>query len=205
MTATTLNKYRPFRTVDYSTTTHKIWAFIMSINIIYWLQRAPMFLLSLPAAYGVAAFMGTLLPMPFNIFAGLGFESVYLGCIALADQMYEEDDFTTYLWWTLNVLAVVVSALINTLFASQFHFNGIVPESFVHGLPLPILSFGYSLLLHKVTNRNAARDYKVAQAQAAIDLQKQQYALDNPHVCECGSRFKAKAGLSSHKRRSCNL
>lgn len=204
---TTLNNYRPFRAVDYSAINgalNKIAAFFLSINILYWLQRAPMFLLSLPAAYGVSAFMGTLLPVPFNWFAGIGFESVYLGCIALADQMFDEDEFTTWLWWILNALAVIVSALINTLFASHFAFSGIQAESFVHGVPLPVLSFGYSLLLHKVTNKNAARDYKLEQERLRKQAAQEKYEKDNPYLCECGLRFADNRRRSNH-RRSCKV
>lgn len=130
------------------------------INYIYWLQRAPMFLLSLPAAYGVGAFASVHLPFPFNVFAGAGFESVYLGAVALADQMYEDNDYTTFLWWILNVIAVGMSALVNVLFFSGNTFAGITLESYVHGVPLPLLSFGYSLLLHQVTNSKLIADKK---------------------------------------------
>lgn len=203
MTIATMSKYRPFHYVEY---TSNVWSniitFLTSINVVYWLQRAPMALLSLPAAYGVSAFMGTLLPEPFNWFAGAGFESVYLGCIALADQMFDEDDFTTTLWWILNIIAVTVSALINTLFAGGDSFSGIKPESLVHGIPLPLMSFGYSLLLHKVTNRNAARDYKIEQERLAALAEQKQYEKDNPYECICGLRFNSAQKRVSH-RRSC--
>lgn len=200
---TTLDRYRPFRPMLPATGFwQQLLAFLASINFLYWLQRAPMFLLSLPAAYGVSAFMGTLLPVPFNWFAGIGFESVYLGCIALADQMFDEDDFTTILWWALNVIAVIVSALINTLFASHYQFSGVQAESFVHGIPLPVLSFGYSLLLHKVTNKNAARDFKIEQDRLEKQRQQEEYEKANPYLCECGLRFPDNRRRANH-RRSC--
>lgn len=141
------------------------------INLTYWLQRAPMFLLSLPAAYGVAAFAHVHLPAPFNWFAGAGFESVYLGAVALADQMYEDNKYTTGLWWLLNIIAVSMSALVNVLFFSGNTFAGITTESYVHGIPLPLLSFGYSLLLHQVTNSKLIADKK--KQKEADDLAKQ--------------------------------
>lgn len=146
---TTLSLVKPFQAGE---GTEKI-----KLNLLYWLQRAPMILLSLPAAYGVGAFASVHLPWPFNWLAGLGFESVYLGAVALADQMYESDSYTTSLWWILNIVAVVMSALVNTLYFSGNEFAGITLESYVHGIPLPALSFGYSLLLHQVTNQKLIR------------------------------------------------
>lgn len=147
MTVAAMQQGKPFRM-----RIGEAFNFWKDINWVYWLQRAPMFLLSLPAAYGVAAFASVHLPAPFNWFAGLGFESVYLGAVALADQMYDDNRYTTTLWWILNIVAVIMSALVNTLFFSGNTFAGITPEALVHGIPLPALSFGYSLLLHQVTN-----------------------------------------------------
>jgi len=155
MTTAVMQQVKPFRTKAGET-----FKLIRDINWIYWLQRAPMLLLSLPAAYGVAAFASVHLPAPFNWFAGAGFESVYLGAVALADQMYEDNDYTTALWWILNIVAVTMSALVNTLFFSGNSFAGITTESYVHGIPLPALSFGYSLLLHQVTNSKLIADKK---------------------------------------------
>ena len=197
MTTTLIrNNYRPF---TFNATNVIEW--FKSINYLYWLQRAPMALLSIPAAYGVSAFASVHLPEPFNWLAGAGFESVYLGCVALADQMYEEDDFTTFLWWGLNIIAVVMSALINVLFSSGNSFAGITPESLVHGIPLPALSFGYSLLLHKITNANIARDYKAQKEANEIRLKKEKYEADNPYVCEvCAERKPTRKALSNHMR-----
>lgn len=192
------NAYRPMTSADIK----NIVDWFKAINWLYWLQRAPMALLSIPAAYGVAAFAEVHLPAPFNWLAGLGFESVYLGCVALADQMFDEDDYTTALWWTLNIIAVVMSALVNTLFFSGNTFAGITPESIVHGVPLPALSFGYSLLLHKVTNKNVVRDFKKAEVAAAKLAEKEQYEKENPFLCECGRRFADNRRRASH-RRSC--
>jgi len=155
MTTAVMQDMKPFRT-----RAGKVFNFFKDINWLYWLQRAPMFLLSLPAAYGVAAFASVHLPAPFNWFAGAGFESVYLGAVALADQMYEDNDYTTALWWILNIIAVGMSALVNVLFFSGNTFAGITTESYVHGIPLPLLSFGYSLLLHQVTNSKLIAEKK---------------------------------------------
>lgn len=166
MTTAAMQNIKPFRA-----RAGEVFNFFKDISWIYWLQRAPMLLLSLPAAYGVAAFASVNLPAPFNWFAGLGFESVYLGAVALADQMYEDNDYTTALWWILNILAVVMSALVNTLFFSGNIFAGITPEALVHGIPLPALSFGYSLLLHQVTNSKLIAEKKRQKEQEDIAKQ----------------------------------
>jgi hypothetical protein len=170
-----------------------------AINIVYWLQRLPMALLSIPAAYGVSAFASVHLPMPFNFLAGAAFESVYLGVVALADQMYEQDDYTTALWWLLNIVAVSMSALINVLFFSGNTFSGITAESYVHGVPLPALSFGYSLLLHQVTNKNVARDFKAEQEAKQKQAEKEAHEKEYPFSCVCSARFKTRSGLGKHK------
>lgn len=193
------NQYRPW---DISAKVTSIIEFLKAINWLYWLQRAPMALLSIPAAYGVAAFASVHLPAPFNWLAGLGFESVYLGCVALADQMFDDDTWTTVLWWALNIIAVTMSALVNVLFFSGNNFAGITSESYVHGIPLPLLSFGYSLLLHQVTNKNVVRDYKAAQLAAEKEAEKEQFEKDNPYECICGRRFNSAQKRVSH-RRSC--
>lgn len=190
MSVSTLPQRKPFIEGE----TLQKFAFWKLINWTYWLQRAPMLLLSLPAAYGVSAFASVHLPPPFNWLAGAGFESVYLGAVALADQMYESDDYTTTLWWLLNILAVLMSALVNTLFFSGNTFDGITKEAMVHGIPLPVLSFGYSLLLHQVTNRqliNAARTKKEAEDIEALTAFKCQY---------CAQGFSKQSAVYGHYR-----
>ncbi len=186
MSVSTLPQRKPFVEGETVKTFWKL------INWTYWLQRAPMFLLSLPAAYGVSAFASAILPAPFNWLAGLGFESVYLGAVALADQMYDSDDYTTFLWWLLNIIAVIMSALINTLFASDNMFRDITPEALVHGVPLPVLSFGYSLLLHQVTHMHLIKDA------AKRKLQEDQDALTAFKCKYCGDGFPKQSAVYGH-------
>lgn len=189
MTTAALYKYRPMKP---SVGTGFI-NFLRAINLVYWLQRAPMALLSSPAAYGVSAFAAVHLPPPFSWFAGMAFESVYLGCVALADQMFEQDKVTTWLWWGLNVIAVVTSALINVLYFSNNAFAGFTPEALVHGIPLPLLGFGYSLLLHKVTTKNIMREH-------TAQLEREKYERENPRLCICGQRFPPGQAVRNHRR-----
>jgi len=192
MTTAVMQQDKPFRTKA-----GEAFQFWKDINWIYWLQRAPMFLLSLPAAYGVSAFASAILPPPFSWLAGFGFESVYLGAVALADQMYESDEYTTFLWWLLNILAVCMSALINTLFASQNMFSDITPEALVHGIPLPVLSFGYSLLLHQVTHMHLINDAKRRKIQEDRD------ALTAFKCKYCGEGFPKQSAVYGHYK-SCD-
>ena len=187
MTTAAMQQGKPFKL-----RVGKVFNFWRDINWTYWLQRAPMLLLSLPAAYGVGAFAFVHLPEPFNWFAGAGFESVYLGAVALADQMYEDNLYTTLLWWVLNIVAVSMSALVNTLFFSGNTFSGITPESYVHGIPLPALSFGYSLLLHQVTNSKLIAEKKQQK------LQEEKDALIAFKCKFCGDGFPKQSAVYGH-------
>ena len=127
------------------------------INWRWWLMRAPMFLLAIPAAYGVGSFAAERLPWYVAVFAGLAFEGAYIGAIAAADQAHDGRDwFVTVLWWLVNLFAVLASVACNLLFFSGDYAH-ITAESATHAVPLPVLGFFYGLLLHRVATRAAAR------------------------------------------------
>jgi hypothetical protein len=158
-----------------------------AINWLWWLQRIPMFLLAVPAAYGVGAFADAKYPFLVAIIAGAGFEAAYMGAIAFADQQLEQDRWSKVLWWALNVAAVTCSALINVLYSAGGAFSLIAWEDAVHGAPLAILNFLYALLLH----RNATQ--AIAQGRQA--------AADEKEKCEwCGRGFGNRNRLNGHKR-----
>lgn len=183
MTTTTLH-YRPFRSGIAITS---IRALLSAINWIWWIQRAPMFLLAVPASYGVGAFTHERYPLFVAIIAGAGFEAAYLGAIAFADQQLRQDRASKILWWCLNVAAVSCSALINVLYAAGGTFGAITPEDYVHGAPLAVINFLYALLLH----RNATR--AVAEDMARADEERER--------CEwCGRGFGNRNRLNGHKR-----
>lgn len=183
MTVQTRVNYRPFHAVPIT----DIRAFIRAINWIWWIQRAPMFLLAVPASYGVGAFTHERYPMAVAIIAGAGFEAAYLGAIAFADQQLRQDRGSKILWWCLNIAAVSCSALINVLYAAGGLFGAITAEDYVHGAPLAVINFLYALLLH----RNATRA-------VAIDMQR---AEDEKERCEwCGRGFGNRNRLNGHKR-----
>lgn len=128
-----------------------------SINWRWWLIRLPMFLLAIPAAYGVGSFAGERLPWYVAFFAGLAFEGAYIGAIAAADQAQDKDDYyTTVLWWLVNLFAVLASVACNLLFFSGSYAT-ITAESATHAVPLPVLGFFYGLLVHRVASQSARR------------------------------------------------
>lgn len=158
-----------------------------AINWLWWLQRIPMFLLAVPAAYGVGAFADAKYPFLVAIIAGAGFEAAYMGAIAFADQQLEQDGWSKALWWALNVAAVTCSALINVLYSAGGTFSAISWEDVVHGAPLAVLNFLYALLLH----RNATQSVK----------QERRVAAENKYPClKCGRGFATINQLNGHKR-----
>lgn len=137
----------------------------------WWLVRLPMFLLAAPAAYGVGAFAYEKLPLLFAALAGMAFESAYIGAIATADQLSTDNKRTRYLWWAVNVAAVLASIACNLLFFSGGTYAAITAEVATHAAPMPILGFFYGLLVHAVASTSAqqAEADRAKAAQARID------------------------------------
>lgn len=131
---------------------------VKRINWIWILQRLPMVALAIPAAWGVGSFAAERLPWFVAIFAGIGFESCYIGAIALADQQFDQEDMpSTILWWLLNGMAVASSIVTNTLFFSGGHYADITPESITHAAPFALLAFMYGVALHRSATKQATR------------------------------------------------
>lgn len=155
----------------------------------YWLRRLPMLLLAVPSAYGVGAFADEKLPIGFAVIAGGAFECAYIGAIALADQQFDDDGWTTGLWWLVNLFAVFASVLSNLLFFAGGSYASITPEIATHAVPLPVLGFFYGLLLHRTTTTHV----RATREQEAIDAAKVN--------CQyCGQECKNKAAEYSHYR-----
>lgn len=151
------------------------------LNWKWFLQRLPMILLAIPAAYGVGAFASERLPWFIAPFAGLGFESCYLGAVALADQQYDSKDTkSTVLWWLLNGMAVASSIVTNTLFFSGGRYADITPEAVTHGAPMALLAFMYGLVLHRHAVKQASR-VQCATCRAWFDSR----AAYNGHLRTC--------------------
>lgn len=150
---TTLTIQRPFAGATW-----------FSINWRWWLVRAPMFLLAIPAAYGVGSFAGERLPWYVAMFAGLAFECAYIGAIAAADQAHSTDRFTTVLWWLVNGFAVLASVACNLLFFSGDYAH-ITAESATHAVPLPVLGFFYGLMVHRIATQQAQQNQEQATKQ----------------------------------------
>jgi hypothetical protein len=129
--------------------------FYRKINFLWWLQRTPMFLLAIPAAYAVGGFsnIDDKLPMFISVMAGLAFESTYIGTIALGDQMTKNDRIGRVIWFVLNIAAVAASALFSTLYFAGGKYSDITPESITHGALLPVVNFFYGFLLHWISSQ----------------------------------------------------
>lgn len=129
--------------------------FYRKINWLWWLQRTPMFLLAIPAAYAVGAFsrIDDKLPVYIAGMAGLAFESTYIGTIALGDQMTKDDRAGRIIWFILNIAAVAASALFSTLYFAGGKYSDITPESITHGALLPVVNFFYGFLLHWISSQ----------------------------------------------------
>lgn len=187
----TVSYYRPFRT---NVPIINFWSLFKVFNWLWWIQRAPMFLLAVPASYGVGAFMNSRYPLPVAIIAGAGFEAAYLGAIAFADQQLHQDWQSKILWWTLNTAAVTCSALINVLYAANGLFVSITYEDYVHGAPLAIINFLYALLLHRNATRAIEMDMEKIKEEEEI-------AASEKEKCEyCGRGFANRNRLNGHKR-----
>lgn len=159
------------------------------INWAWLTRRVPMLLLAVPSAYGVGAFAADRLPWFFAMIAGGAFECAYIGAIALADQQFEDDNWTTVLWWLVNAFAVLASVLSNLLFFAGGEYRSITPEIATHAIPLPVLGFFYGLLLHRITTATARKARKAAQDEA-----------DKVNCQYCGAVCKNKAAEYSHYR-----
>lgn len=177
----------PYRPLNANVRVTGLWTALKAINWLWWLQRVPMFLLAVPAAWGVGAFADEKYPLAIAVIAGAGFEAAYMGAIAFADQQLDQDQWSKALWWSLNVAAVACSALINVLFAAGGTFAAITSEDVVHGAPLAILNFLYAMLLH----RNATQAHAAERVQAAEEKFK---------CARCGRGFASVNRLNGHKR-----
>lgn len=177
------------------------------INVVWWFIRVPMVLLATPAAYGVSQFAGKYLPNIWHVIAGMAFESAYIGAIALADQQVADDTTTLFsitfnttkiLWWLTNAGAVIFSVLSNLLFFSNGSYATITPEIATHAVPMPVLGFIYSLLVHNYTYR-LGRTYLHEAAKERKELE------EKPYRCEfCAERYSSIKQRSGHMAR-CKL
>lgn len=180
-------------------------AFWQALNKVWWLQRLPMFLLAVPASYGVGAYAHERYPLVIAMIAGAGFEAAYMGAIAFADQQLDDDWISWGLWWLLNLGAVVSSALINVLFSAGGTFATITWEDAVHGAPLAVLNFLYALLLHRNTSKALAAERvaaALAQAKAERDEEERKAEeLRTRYKClHCGEGYPTPQARNGHRR-----
>lgn len=146
------------------------WYDLSKINWSWLLKRAPMIALALLSSWGVRGFI--LQSGKANeVVAGIGagaFDLVFLGAIALADQSLSRKRSTHILYWSLNIGAAIVSALLNTLYYSGGHYAGITLESVTHGVPFAVFGLLYSLYYHGVMSEAIEVEAEEQDKQAAI-------------------------------------
>jgi hypothetical protein len=162
-----------------------------SINWKWLLQRAPMIALALLSSWGVGGFIlqsGRANLVVAIVGAG-AFDLVFLGVIALADQLLTIKRSTHMLYWVLNIGAAFVAALMNTLYYSGGTYSGITAESVTHGALFAIFGLLYSLYYHGVMSEALEKEDEQAREDAA--------RVQCPH---CGEWRKNQPSLYRHYR-----
>lgn len=191
-------------------------SFFRSIAFSWWLIRLPIFCLGVPSSYGVFAFTAQRYPTPIAMIAGAGYELAFIGAMAYADQQYDTDILSAVLWYVMVIGAVFTSAMINVLFSAGGEFSHIVAEDYVHGVPLAVVNFFYTLTLHRnsakalaiAETRHAAAKALAEEAQRKADLKAEQERLKaeeqerlTRHKCpRCGAGFETPQKRSGHMR-----
>lgn len=184
LTAQTSMTFRPFRGEGK-------WYDLSRFNWAWLLKRAPMVALALLSSWGVGGFIdqsGKANAIVAVVGAG-AFDLVFLGAIALADQSLNRKRTTHYLYWSLNIGAALVSALLNTLYYSGGHYADITAESITHGVPFAVFGLLYSLYYHGVMSEAIEHD---ADEQDRLDA--------IVHCQYCGLECKNKQSEYSHYR-----
>lgn len=128
------------------------WWDIRKVNWSWLFKRAPMIALAILSSWGVRGFI-LQSEKANDVVAAIGagaFDLVFLGAIALADQRLTRSRRTHILYWSLNVGAAFVAALLNTLYYSGGTYGSITLESATHGVPFAVFGLLYSLYYHGV-------------------------------------------------------
>jgi len=203
--------HRPF---DLTIEISNLRTFWKALNLSWWFIRLPMFLLVIPASWGVGSFAHQVYPLLVAALSGGAFEALFIGAIATADQQNDEDLKAQIFWWLLNIGAVFVSALINILHAAGGTFKQITPESIVHGAPFAVLNFLYALLLHRNMNqalqkervflaaqeaKRETQEQERRQREAQAEAERKEYERMHAFKCICGEGKPTQKALNGHK------
>lgn len=171
-----------------SGTLQRIWWMLVTVPYRALGLYTPNGLLAIPAAYASsqwAAHRGVF-PPPFNMMLGIAFEWVYLGTLAVAGALPRNRWFVT-----VNAIAVVSSVIYVTLHAADKYgqLDKLTSSGWqwtfavIHGLPLAVLNFCYSMLVHTYLRHVNETEALVA------------------HKCPwCGQGFKSPAAVNGHQK-----
>lgn len=172
----------------------------------WFFQRLPILALGIDNSYNVAKYVGlTNGGLLIQVIVGITFDIVFIGMIALADQFRTTKLQSVLLFWTINLIAMLVAAVLGTLAYSSGLYAAITLESLTRGIAFPLLGLLYNLYYFVVTSE-VARD-RLDQAKLLIEREQEdrKALLEKPYECEyCHARFDTYRKRNGHLAR-CQL
>lgn len=173
------------------------------INWKWVLQRTPILALGIDSSYNVAQYIGIDgTPLAMQIVTGVTFDLIFVGLIALADQFRNAKLSSQVLFWGINGLAMVVSAILGTLAYSHGSYANVTLEAFTRGSAYPLLGLLYNLYYHAVTSELADDKRKALELQATLEAEQRKELKSFPHQCDyCERRFETVKQRNGHMAR----
>lgn len=176
-----------------------------TLNYSWVLQRLPVFVLSIESAYGVYAYLKlTDTPDVIAIIGSIAFDSVFIGMIALSDQIHEIEITShqgvtkrniDYLFWLINIGALLSAFLFGLLAHSNGSYALVTSEAITRAGVFPFMSLAYTIFFD--------RQVGLIKKEISADRQKRKELIElYPLECEyCKGRYKAGEGkrLNGHK------
>lgn len=194
---------------------------VKSINWKWLLQRSPILALGIDSSYNVAVYIsldGT--PLIIQIITGITFDLIFVGMIALADQFRSDKTYSNFLFWIINIGAMLLAAIFGTLAHSSGSYAFVTLESITRGIAFPILGLLYNIYYHAVTSEVAEDKRKVQlkeqkrlddmlalqllndEQDRAMQTAERKALIDNPYVCDyCARRFPTVRQRAGHMSR----
>lgn len=179
------------------------------INWTWLLQRAPIVILSVESAANVFGYLKLTNTHEIISWVGAGgFDAVFVGMVALSDQIRElevdeagkiKKGQTDYLFWSINLGALVSSFAFGLLYHSGGSYSAVTPESFTRALVFPFLSLLYTLYFDrkvkmiKVQREKVLRDYPLACEYCSKRFKAGEQKKLNGHLAQCDARKQQKA------------
>lgn len=161
----------------------------ISFNWVWLAQRLPILALAVESSYNVYGFLIiTHTPYIISFVGAVSFDLVFIGMVALADQLYEaKDKWDDYLFWCINLGALLAAFLFGLLYHSKGSYATVTPESFTRAIMFPVLSLLYNVMFHRKTK-------------VALEA-KNNEDKENPFNClnaGCDRRFKTAKARNGH-------